>query len=60
MLYNMTKRDYFKLHELEAFEIATRIVGTKYDDSRYRTQHIAAEANLILEEWWFDYKNEHV
>lgn len=56
----MTKRDYFKMHEAEAFKIATRIAGESYDHSHYRTQHIAAEANLILEEWWFDYRNEHV
>ena len=50
----MTKRDYIKTHEREAFEIAMRQNPDK------GTQWLAAEALLILEEWWFDYRNEHV
>jgi hypothetical protein len=56
----MTKRDFYKLHEIQAFELATRLAGESYDHTRYRTQHIAAEANLILDEWWYDYRNERV
>lgn len=56
----MGKRDFYKLHEIQAFELATRLAGESYDHSHYRTQHIAAEANLILDEWWRDYQEEHV
>ena len=56
----MGKRDFYKLHEIKAFELATRLAGESYDHSHYRTQHIAAEANLILDEWWRDYQEEHV
>ena len=50
----MTKRDYIKTHELEAFEIAMRQNPDK------GTQWLAAEALLILDEWYADYKEEHV
>ena len=56
----MTKRDFFKRNELKAFDIAERQAAGKYDGSRYRTGHIAAEAQLILEEWFDDYEQEHV
>ena len=56
----MGKRDFYKANEIKAFETAERIAGNHYDDSRYRTAHIAAEANLILDEWWRDYQEEHV
>lgn len=56
----MTKRDFFKRNEQKAFDIAERQAAGKYDSSRYRTGHIAAEAQLILEEWFDDYENEHV
>ena len=50
----MTKRDYIKTHEHEAFEIAMRQNPDK------GTQWQAAEAQLIIDEWWYDYRNEHV
>jgi hypothetical protein len=50
----MTKRDYFKTHEVEAFEIAMRMFPDK------NTAYWAAEANLTLEEWYHDYRNERV
>lgn len=56
----MTKLQYFKEYEIKAFEIAERQLNGKYDDSRYRTGHIATEAQLILEEWYSDYRNERV
>jgi hypothetical protein len=50
----MTKRDYIKTHEHEAFEIAMRQNPDK------GTQWLSAEAQLIIDEWWYDYRNEHV
>ena len=50
----MTKRDFIKTHEREAFEIAMRQNPDK------GTQWLAAEALLIIEEWWRDYRMERV
>ena len=50
----MTKRDYIKTREHEAFEIAMRQNPDK------GTQWLAAEAQLIIDEWYADYKEEHV
>lgn len=55
MLYDMMgKRDFFKAHELRAFDIAMRQNPNK------NTAWWAAEANLIVDEWWRDYQEEHV
>jgi hypothetical protein len=50
----MTKRDFIKTHEREAFEIAMRQNPDK------GTQWLAAEALLILDEWYSGYRNERV
>jgi hypothetical protein len=60
----MTKREFYKSKEHEAFETAMSICQgrRKYEES-YRsifTADVAAEANLIIEEWWQDYREEHV
>jgi len=54
----MTKRDFYKDNERKAYEIAER--QHERTNSRYNMQAIAAEANLILDEWYDDYRNEHV
>ena len=50
----MTKRDFIKTHEREAFEIAMR---QNFDKG---TQWLAAKALLILGEWYSDYRAERV
>ena len=50
----MTKRDFFKTHEAEAFEIAMR----QHPDKN--TAYWAAEANLTVSEWYEDYRRERV
>ena len=50
----MTKRDFFKANEIKAFEIAMKQNPDK------GTQWLAAEAQLIVDEWFRDYKNDHV
>lgn len=54
----MTKFDFFKTYERKAYEIAER--QHKRTESRYNMQAIASEANLILNEWYDDYCQEHV
>jgi len=55
----MTKWEFIKRNELKAFEIAEK--QHVWDEtSRYNVARIAAEAQLILEEWWDDYCQEHV
>lgn len=54
----MTKREFFKSNERKAFDIAE--AQHERTESRYNVQAIAAETNLILEEWYDDYKWEHV
>lgn len=60
----MGKRDFYKSKEHEAFEVAMRICQgrRKYEESYTSifTADVAAEANLIIEEWWRDYQEEHV
>ena len=50
----MTKRDYIKRYEQEAFEIAMR----QHPDKN--TAYWAAEANLTVSEWYEDYRRERV
>ena len=50
----MTKRDFIKANEIKAFEIAMRQNPDK------GTQWLAAEALLIIDEWWRDCQEEHV
>lgn len=50
----MTKRDFIKAKEHEAFDIAMKQNPDK------GTQWLAAEALLIVDEWWRDYQEEHV
>ncbi len=50
----MTKRDYTKHYEHEAFEIAMRQNPGK------NTGYWAAEAQLIIEEWYQDYREARV
>lgn len=45
----MTKRDYIKMHEGEALDIAMRQHPGK------NTAYWAAEANLIVHQWYDDY-----
>lgn len=54
----MTKREFFKSNERKAFDIAEAQHERK--DSAYNIQWIAAETSLILEEWYDDYRHEHV
>ena len=55
MLYDMmSKRDFLKANEIKAYEIAMRQNPDK------GTQWLAAEALLIVDEWWRDYQAEHV
>lgn len=54
----MTKREFYKSNERKAFEIAER--QHERTESRYNVQAIAAEANLILEEWYYDYRHERI
>lgn len=54
----MTKFEFFKDNELRAYEIAER--QHMRTNSRYNMQAISAEANLILNEWYDDYCEEHV
>jgi len=60
----MTKREFIKSNEHKAFEIAMRICQgrRKYLESHYPifTADVAAEAGLIIDEWWRDYQEEHV
>ncbi len=60
----MGKRDFYKANEHKAFEIAMSICQgrRKYLESHYPifTADVAAEANLILDEWYRDYQEEHV
>ena len=58
------KRDFYKENEHKAFEVAMRICQDRRNyDETYRsifTADVAAEANLILDEWYRDYQEEHV
>ena len=58
------KRDFYKKNEHKAFEVAMTICqGRRNYDETYRsifTADVAAEANLILDEWYRDYLEEHV
>lgn len=60
----MTKRDFYKDNEHKAFEIAMSICqGRRKHLESYNsifTADVAAEANLILDEWYDDYCNERV
>ena len=50
----MTKREFYRKHEHEAFEIAMRQNPGK------NTAYWAGEADMIIEEWWRDYESERV
>ena len=60
----LTWKEFERKNMDEAFEIAMRICQgrRKYLESHYPifTADVAAEANLILHEWFDDYKHEHV
>ena len=50
----MTKRDFYKAHEVEAYENAMKRFPNK------NTAYWAGEADMIIEEWWRDYRNDRV
>ena len=65
----LTWKEFERKHADEAFEIATRICQERRDKAMkefphshvmLRTSDIACEMNLILGEWFDDYKAEHV
>ena len=60
----MGKRDFYKANEEKAFDVAMKIcLGRRSYLNRHWprfTADVAAEANLILHEWYRDYQEEHV
>lgn len=64
----LTWKEFEKANADKAFEVATRICQERRDkcnawDNGFNaiyTADIAAEMNLILSEWYADYKEEHV
>lgn len=55
----MTKREFYKSNDSKAFEIAAKQHVWNPEIS-YNVQLISAQAQLILDEWFDDYKAEHV
>jgi len=59
----MTKLNYYTIHTDEALAIATNICKTRRERAGIPGLCVAdveMEHSLILEEWWYDYRNEHV
>jgi hypothetical protein len=59
----MTKLNYYTIHSDEALTIATNICKTRRDRAGIPSlcaADVEMERCLILEEWWYDYRNEHV
>ena len=59
----MTKLNYYTIHSDEALTIATTICKTRRDRAGIPglcDADVEMEYSLILEEWWYDYRNEHV
>ena len=65
----MTWKEFERANHDKAFEIATRICQERRDKAMQEFPHshvmlrgsdIFAEMNLILWEWFDDYKHEHV
>jgi hypothetical protein len=59
----MTKLNYYTTHHDEALTIATNICQTRREKAGIPglcDADVEMEYSLILEEWWYDYRNEHV
>jgi hypothetical protein len=59
----MTKLNYYTTHHDEALVIATNICQTRREKAGIPglcDADVEMEYSLILEEWWYDYRNEHV
>jgi hypothetical protein len=59
----MTKLNYYTTHHDEALAIATNICQTRREKAGIPglcDADVEMEYSLILEEWWYDYRNEHV
>ena len=59
----MTKLSYYTTHHDEALAIATNICQTRREKAGIPglcDADVEMEYSLILEEWWYDYRNEHV
>ena len=59
----MTKKEFYTKKADEAFEIATRICQQRRERADIPglcAADVDMEHSLILEEWWYDYRHEHV
>jgi hypothetical protein len=49
----MTKKEFYTHNSPQSFVLATKFAGPDI-------LSIAREQTLILDEWWYDYRHEHV